>query len=259
MRLRQNEIYYSPRKKTKRQYFDAPKEKALKFDDQSLQDLVDQDLSKEQIAQRLGVTKMAVHHRLKKLKSRQANINPEVLAETDRVDCKAPLTVQEKLFLDLHLTEGKSIKDAMNQAGFIDDLPERTLYFRAKKIIQKYEVRAEDHRNIMRAVGAGEARVITHLWHLAQNSNSDGAKVQATTTLGKWLGMDKEQQQGGAGVTIIMQASQGPTQINVGAPGPISPPEPGQAVTVSYQHPIGQPGKPIQITALIFNFFRYHP
>jgi hypothetical protein len=134
----------------------------------------------------------------------------------------------------------------MIQAGY-KNLSERTLYFRARKILQKYEVKAEDHRTIMRAVGCGEVAVITRLWHEAQTSQSAGARVQALTTLGKWLDLDKEAIQAGQGVTIVIQAPGGSQQqINVQAAGPSTPPaSPGPQ---PYSHPVGQPGKPIQIT-----------
>src|SRR5208337_686102 len=170
----------------------------MKFSDEDLQKLLDQNLSKAEIAQNLGVTKETVRYRTNQLKYKQKSIDPGILnleTETDRIDCKSALTLQEQIFLDLHLIEKKSIKDAMIQAGY-QDLPERTIYFRAKKILQKYESRAEDHRNIMRAVGAGEVAVITRLWHEAQNASGAGARVQALTTLGKWLGLDKEVLQG---------------------------------------------------------------
>jgi hypothetical protein len=212
-----------------------------------LQKLLDQNLSKAEIAQNLGVTKETVRYRTNQLKSKQKSIDPEILnleTETDRIDCKSALTLQEQIFLDLHLIEKKSIKDAMIQAGY-KNLSERTLYFRANKILQKYETRAEDPRNIMRAVGAGEVAVITRLWHEAQNASGAGARVQALTTLGKWLGLDKEVLQGAQGITVIIQALDSAQQINIGNAPPPGPATPG----VSYQHPQpSRPGGPITIT-----------
>ena len=122
----------------------------MKFTDADLQKLLDQNLSKAEIAQKLRVTKETVRYRTNQLKSKQKSIVPEILEldpETDKIDCKSALTLQEQIFLDLHLIEKKPIKEAMIQAGY-NDLPERTLYFRAKKILQKYEAKAGDHRNI---------------------------------------------------------------------------------------------------------------
>jgi hypothetical protein len=219
----------------------------MKFTDDDLQKLLDQNLSKAEIAQHLGVTKETVRYRTKQLKSKQIALDPETLTpenETDRIDCKSALTLQEAAFLDLHLIEKKSIKDAMIQAGY-RNLSQRTLYFRARKILQKYEVKAEDHRTIMRAIGCGEVAVITRLWHEAQTSQSAGARVQALTTLGKWLDLDREVIQGGQGVTVIIQGYDGSAQqINVGGPAPTNP-----ANSTPYQHPTpSQPGQPIQIT-----------
>jgi orotate phosphoribosyltransferase-like protein len=218
----------------------------MKFSDEDLQKLLDQNLSKAEIAQNLGVTKETVRYRTNQLKSKQKSIDPEILnleTETDRIDCKSALTLQEQIFLDLNLIEKKSIKDAMIQAGY-QDLPERTIYFRAKKILQKYESRAEDHRNIMRAVGAGEVAVISKMWEEAQTAQSAVARVQALTTLGKWLGLAKEVVEGVQGVTIVIQAPD-PQQQAV-SPGP--PPLPALPGPPPYQHPQpARPGEPITI------------
>ncbi|MGD0828081.1 MAG: hypothetical protein ABSA09_08350 [Desulfobaccales bacterium] len=218
----------------------------MKFSDEDLQKLLDQNLSKAEIAQNLGVTKETVRYRTNQLKSKQKSIDPEILnleTETDRIDCKSALTLQEQIFLDLHLIEKKSIKDAMIQAGY-QDLPERTIYFRARKILQKYEARTEDHRNIMRTIGAGEVAIITRLWHEAQTAASAGARVQALTTLGKWIGLDKEDIQGNQGVTVIIQALDSAQQVNIQAPGP-----PTSPAIPSYNHPRpARPGEPITIT-----------
>jgi IS30 family transposase len=215
----------------------------MKFSDEDLQKLLDQNLSKTEIAQTLGVTKETIRYRSKQLKSKQIALDPETLTpenETDRIDCNSALTLQEQIFIDLHLIEKKSIKDAMMQAGY-KNLSERTLYFRAQKILQKYEVKAEDHCTIMRAIGCGEVAVISKLWHEAQTSQSAGARIQALITLGKWLDLDKEVIQGSQGVTVIIQAQEGSAQqINI-------TPEPTQPS--SYNHPQpSTPGQPIQIT-----------
>jgi len=225
-----------------------------KLNDQDLLPLIDQGLTPTQMARKLKAPLSTIKYRLRKIKKRgqpfDRSLPLELSSETEEVNKKTTLTIQEATFLDLHFIDRMTIKEAMVKAGYAD-MGERNLYFKAQKIIQKYEVRAEDHRHIMRAVGAGEARVITHLWHLAQKAGSDTAKVAATTTLGKWLGMDKDQQQGGTAVQIVLQAAQGSAQqINVGGPAPTLPAEAGQAqgVTVTFQHPGGEPGKPVQIT-----------
>ena len=216
----------------------------MKFTDDDLQKLLDQNLSKTEIAQNLGVTNEAVRYRTKQLKSKQKSIDPEILhleTATDRIDCKSALTLQEQIFLDLHLIEKKSIKDAMIQSGY-NDLPERTIYFRAKKILQKYEAKTEDHRSIMRAIGAGEVAVISKMWEEVQTSQSAVARVQALTTLGKWLGLAKEVLEGAGGVTIIFEGSGQPAALP-GAPPPFptgGDPRPATALPA--------PTKPMMIT-----------
>ena len=221
----------------------------MKFTDEDLQKLLDQNRSKTEIAQKLGVTKETVRYRTKQLKSKQKSIVPEILdleAQTDKIDCKSALTLQEQIFLDLHLIEKKPIKDAMNQAGY-NDLPERTLYFRAKKIVQKFEAKAGDHRNIFRAIGLGEVRVAMGVLELC-NSKNEKNKALGLQLASKCLGLQREVMEGGQGVTIIIQ---GPgSQIQPSAPDLPAPPAlPGAYRDQPYQHPQPTaPGKPITIT-----------
>ena len=215
----------------------------MKFSDEDLQKLLDQNLSKTEIAQKLGVTKETVRYRTKHLKSKQKSIDPEIFnleTAAERIDCKSALTLQEQIFLDLHLIEKKSIKDAMIQSGY-NDLPERTIYFRAKKILQKYEAKTEDHRSIMRTIGCGEIAVISKMWEEVQTSQSAVARVQALTTLGKWLGLAKEVVEGAAGISIIFQAGGQAGQ-------PVSTLPPAQAEQAQPISSYQVTGKVLQIT-----------
>jgi hypothetical protein len=157
---------------------------------------------------------------------------------------KDKLTSQELHFIDYHLTQGLPINKAMILAGY-KDLAERWMYYKAKKIIQRYEAQAEDRRQIMRALGYGETWVIQQLAHEAKTAPSSGARVQALIALGKWLGMDQEALQGAGGITVIIQALDSPTQVNIGQPpGAPALPDPG-----GYRHPQpGRPGGPVTIT-----------
>ena len=159
-------------------------------------------------------------------------------------DLKDKLTAEELRFVGYHIIQGLPVVKAMILAGY-QNIPERTLYFKAKRILQRYEAQAEDRRNIMRALSIGEIAVIRQLWHEAQNAASAGARVQALIALGKWLGMDQEALQGAQGITVVIQALDSPTQVNIGQP-PETPalPDPG-----GYRHPQpGRPGGPITIT-----------
>ena len=160
------------------------------------------------------------------------------------IDLKGRLTQQEAIFIENHIVLGKNRILSMKIAGY-EESCEGTYYYKARKIIQKFEGNEEDHRNIMRALGAGEVFVIDNLIKLAKHANSEIVKANALNTLGKWLGMDKETLQGAGGITIVMQAYDGSKQqVNVGTNVP--PPSPG---TPTYQHPQpGKPGQPITIT-----------
>ena len=221
----------------------------MKFTDEDLQKLLDQNLSKAEIAQKLGVTTETVRYRAKQLKSKQKSIVPEILdleAQTDKIDCKSALTLQEQIFLDLHLIEKKAIKDAMIQAGY-NDLPERTLYFRAKKILQKYEAKAGDHRNIFRAIGLGEVRVAMGILELC-NSKNEKNKALGLQLASKCLGLQREVMEGGQGVTVIIQGPDSQIWPSTLAP-PTPPALPGTHQEQQYRHPgPSAPGKPITIT-----------
>lgn len=176
------------------------------------------------------------------------NKSPEILENIDEIvkalDLKGKMTVQELKFIQYHIVKGDTVKRAMIMAGY-DVTVEGTMYYRAKKIIEKYEANEEDHRNIMRALGAGEVFVIAGMVKLAKEATSEIAKAQALTTLGKWLGMDKDVLQAGQGVTVIIQAYDGAQQqVTVGAQGLLPAPHPS-----GYHHPQPSvPGQPIQIT-----------
>ena len=159
-------------------------------------------------------------------------------------DLKAKLSGQELKFINYHLGQGLGIEQSMILAGY-EGLSKSGLYFVAKRTVERYEAQAEDRRQIMRALGVGEVAVVKRLWHEAQTAASAGARVQALTTLGKWLGLDTEAIQGAQGITVIIQALEGGAQqINLQPPGQPALPEPG-----GYRHPQpARPGQPITIT-----------
>lgn len=162
----------------------------------------------------------------------------------NEVNFKEKMTVKELKFIEYHLVKGETIKRAMMLAGY-RDLENNHLYWLAKKIVNKYEERAADHRTIMRAIGAGEAAVSAGLLHLARTATSEVARVQAYTTLAKMLGMQKDILQGNEGVTVIIQGPDACVQVNAGQ----APTLPGPTTPAPYQHPTSTiPGKPITIT-----------
>jgi len=172
---------------------------------------------------------------------------PEVIDKIDQVlstiNLFGQMTEREGKFLEYNLIQGKSIKSSLILAGFPIE-PDSTMYFRGRKILQKLEQNTEDHRKIARAVGAGEVKVIRGLLELAEDKNSGAvARVAAYTTLGKWLGMSKEQLAERKGITIIIE---GPRQ---GERAAIPPPSVGQAPgQPQIPGPVYPPGKAITIT-----------
>ena len=159
------------------------------------------------------------------------------------VRLKDKLTEKELSFLSSYLSGGVTIDEAMIQAGY-GAFHERYRYSLASKIVQRYESQTADHRIIARALGAGEVFVIRSLMDLAKDSTSGLVKRAALADLAKILGLTKESIQGGAGVTVIIQAQDGSKQqVNVGTssqtslPGPTSPSRPQS----------GNPGQPITI------------
>ena len=163
------------------------------------------------------------------------------------VNFKVDFSERELKFLDL-IFEGKTTPEkAVYTAGW-RDCSQRHRYTIARQIIKKYEERAGGARNIFRDIGFGELTVAGHIYKLANKANSEQVKLRACELAAKALGMLSEEQEGAAGVQIVIQATgNSATQVNVTAPGP-APADPGSTVTVSYQHPAGEPGKPVQIT-----------
>ena len=98
--------------------------------------------------------------------------NVDVLADlVDRVDSKSDLkanmTQRELKFLEIYLTGKHNIDKAMILAGYEGYHP-NSLYRLGRKIVQKYEQQAGDHRKIFRAIGAGEIAVAQGLLNLAR-------------------------------------------------------------------------------------------
>ncbi len=176
--------------------------------------------------------------------ARIPEILDEVQAEIEDINAKTELlSIQELKFIEYHLRIGLPIKKAMKKAGYRGLKPGK-LYYTAIKIVEKYERRAQDHRKIMRLLGAGEVFVIQNQKDLAKNAKSEVARQAANATIGKWLGMSGELSHSNEGVTVIIQGPDAAVQINTGQP--TKTPAPTQQAP--YQHPQpSRPGEPIQI------------
>ena len=163
------------------------------------------------------------------------------------VNPKIPLTDMELGFIRI-LCEGKvKPEKAVFLAGYTH-CAKHQRYEIAKKIIRKYEGTGPGGRILFRDVGFGELTVGRQVRSLGEKSKNDMVRLRACELAMRAMGLLDREQEGAAGVQIVIQATGGsPTQVNVGASGP-APAEPGSTVTVSYQHPAGEPGKPVQIT-----------
>ena len=163
------------------------------------------------------------------------------------VNPKIPLTDMELGFIRI-LCEGKvKPEKAVFLAGYTH-CAKHQRYEIAKKIIRKYEGTGPGGRILFRDVGFGELTVGRQVRSLGEKSKNDMVRLRACELAMRAMGLLEREQEGAAGVQIVIQASGGsPTQVNVTTPGAAQP-DLGATVQVSYQHPAGQPGKPIQIT-----------
>lgn len=212
-----------------------------RFSDEELQGYLDEGFSQSEIAEKCGVSPQAVSNRIKKLKAKIAAKVADEISDPASVNLKEKLNVKELKFIENHLVFGQPIEKAMDSAGF-GNLNPRYKYHLAAKIIQKYEAQTDDHRNICRAIGAGEVAVIQGLLDLAKNAKSEPVKHNAWATLAKILGLTKEQLDNVGGLTVIFEQS----KAQPGAPAPQPIPVQGQAGQP--QQALPTPGKPIMIT-----------
>jgi len=172
---------------------------------------------------------------------------PEIVQTIDQVlesvNIKGKLTEQEGKFIEYHLIKGEPVRRALILEGYPTE-PDSTMYFRGRKILRKLEENEDDHRKILRAVGAGEVAVAQGLLNLARDPKTGAVtRVAAYTTLGKMLGMSKEVIEGKHGITIIIE---GPRQDRVTIPPPGGPdPAPPERQLPGQVYP---PEKAITIT-----------
>ena len=125
------------------------------------------------------------------------------------IKLKDRLTDKELKFIEYYLTGYHTQEKAMDLAGY-SNLHPTYKRFLACKIIARHESQVEDHRNIARAIGAGEIFVIKGLMDLAKESTSGLVKRAALADLAKILGLTKEQLEGAGGVTIIFEGAGAP-------------------------------------------------
>lgn len=138
------------------------------------------------------------------------------------VNLKDKLTEKELRFLEIYMSGRYTIDKAMIAAGYTG-YNLKYLYRLSRKIVEKYESQADDHRKIFRAMGAGELAVVEGLLKLARTAKSEMVKLNAWSMIAKCLGLTKEIIEGAGGVTIIFEGSdQAQEQALPGAP-PLPP------------------------------------
>jgi hypothetical protein len=160
------------------------------------------------------------------------NINPDEPEIRSARSLKDEITEKEKKFLEIYLAGGITKDKAMILAGYGHLSPSGRRYV-SGKICQKYETQAGDHRDIFRALGAGEIAVVKGLLDLAQTAKSENVRRQAWADIAQCLGLKKEQIESFLGVQVIIK-------------GRDDQPEAGQDQAASKSTP-APPPKPMQI------------
>lgn len=120
------------------------------------------------------------------------------------------LTLKELRFIELYLTGDLTVDKAMESAGY-KGYHTKSLYRLGRKIVEKYESSAGDHRKIMRAMGYGEVKAIEMLIDSAENAKSEMVKLNARVALAKCLGLNNDVVQTHLGVNIIITGRSAPS------------------------------------------------
>ncbi len=120
-------------------------------------------------------------------------------------DLKSQMTVKELNFIQILVTQAVREIDAIKAAGY-ESKNEKYLYFLARKIIEKYESQAADHRKIFRALGAGEVRICRGLLSIAEDKkNPADVRRKAWADLASCMGLKSEVVESFQGVSIIIR------------------------------------------------------
>lgn len=147
---------------------------------------------------------------------------------------KDQITEKELKFLEIYLKGGHNIEEAAILAGY-EGYSQRHLYRIGQKIVEKYESQVEDHRIILRAMGAGEVEIINGLLKLARKAKSEMVRLNAWSQLSKILGLTKEQLEGAGGLTIVFE---GPSEAQPSPGAPPLPPSQGEIKVVQSKKPM---------------------
>jgi hypothetical protein len=117
---------------------------------------------------------------------------------------KDPLSLKEMKFLEIYFLGGLNMDQAMISAGYVGYHP-KSLYRLGRKIVEKFENQAGDHRKIFRAIGAGEVTIIRGLLEIAQDPKVSAAvRLRAWSTLASCMGLKSEIVEPFQGFSIII-------------------------------------------------------
>lgn len=158
------------------------------------------------------------------------NINEAVRSAKD---LKVALTPHELKFIENYLVGDMTIDNSMISAGY-GALQQHTRYNVARRIIKKYEARAEDRRNLFREVGAGEVAIARGLLDLAQNARSEQVRRAAWADLASCMGLKSEQIESFQGVTLNVYGVEEGRRLGIpGAPPEKPTEEPIRSVMIT--------------------------
>lgn len=192
------------------------------------------DINNEVVIERENKTKIKANNH----PNNQQNVKddvvliPEIVDDSETIESfnlKSQLTLKEFKFIELLLSGDYKIEKAMIEAGYTG-YNKDYLYRLSRKIVQKYELQAGDHRKIMRAMGYGEVKVIGMMIEAATKFKSETVKQKARETLGRWLGLSDIALEGAEGVQIIIKTTSkpGPQPQTPGQGPPGALPQPAQ-------------------------------
>src|SRR5208337_1157845 len=120
---------------------------------------------------------------------------------------KNQLTLKELKFLEFYLSGEHTIEKSMIAAGYIG-FHQKSLYRIGRKIVEKYESQAGDHRKIARAIGAGEVTILRGLLEIAQDTKvTAGVRCKAWEALASCLGLKAEVVESFAGMAIVIRGA----------------------------------------------------
>jgi len=145
-----------------------------------------------------------------KPKSRAKNAKQEKLeglqdaVVDEKFTLSGQLTMMELRFIEFYLTGDLTVDKAMESAGY-KGYHRKSLYRLGRKIVEKYENQAGEHRKTFRAVGAGEVSVAQGLLKLATTAKSEMVRLNSWIAIGKILGLTQDVVAVNQGIQIVIK------------------------------------------------------